>query len=191
MPLATAALPLWMHLSLMDECRFRVEQAVIASGAEPDRDMARRMKLYALDHVQELPEPFGYSPTKFLDTEKVAGLLVALLQSSLKSPAATECLEATHRRGKNLAVLISSYWHSRDPSSPRPWGRLLGATGTWAHWAADNPDFERRGVAGVFSSLCGRTNGPERAVWSRLGIIGRLTAIGAFETSRLTNENAS
>jgi hypothetical protein len=44
--LATAAVPLWMHLSLMDECRFRVEQALAASGAEPDRDMARRMKLY-------------------------------------------------------------------------------------------------------------------------------------------------
>lgn len=30
-----------------------------------------------LDHVQELPESFGYSPTKFLDTEKVAGLVLA------------------------------------------------------------------------------------------------------------------
>ena len=45
--LATAAVPLWMRLSLMDECRFRVEQALAASGSKPDRDVARRMKLYA------------------------------------------------------------------------------------------------------------------------------------------------
>jgi predicted ATPase/DNA-binding winged helix-turn-helix (wHTH) protein len=45
--LATAAAPLWMRLSLMDECRSRVERALAALGAEPNRDMTRRMKLYA------------------------------------------------------------------------------------------------------------------------------------------------
>jgi predicted ATPase len=45
--LATAAVPLWMRLSLMDECGSRVEHALAALGADPDRDMARQMKLYA------------------------------------------------------------------------------------------------------------------------------------------------
>jgi predicted ATPase/DNA-binding winged helix-turn-helix (wHTH) protein len=45
--LATAAVPLWIRLSLMDECRSRVEQALAALGPDPSRDMARRMKLYA------------------------------------------------------------------------------------------------------------------------------------------------
>ena len=30
-----------------------------------------------LDHVQEVPEPFGASPAKILDTEKVPGLVLA------------------------------------------------------------------------------------------------------------------
>jgi predicted ATPase/DNA-binding winged helix-turn-helix (wHTH) protein len=45
--LATAAVPLWVHLSLMDECRSRVEQALALLGTEPREDAARGMKLYA------------------------------------------------------------------------------------------------------------------------------------------------
>jgi predicted ATPase len=45
--LATATVPLWTHLSLMDECRSRVEQALAAVSAEPSRDTRREMKLYA------------------------------------------------------------------------------------------------------------------------------------------------
>ena len=36
-----------MHLSLMDECRSRVEQALAVLGAEPNRNASRGMKLYA------------------------------------------------------------------------------------------------------------------------------------------------
>ena len=43
--LTAAAVPLWMHLSLMEECRRRVEQAVAALGAEANRDSRREMKL--------------------------------------------------------------------------------------------------------------------------------------------------
>lgn len=45
--LTTAAVPLWMHLSLMDECRSRVEEVFAAPGAEPSRDALRAMKLRA------------------------------------------------------------------------------------------------------------------------------------------------
>ena len=45
--LATAAVPLWVHLSLMDECRSRVEQALAVLGTEPREDAPRGMKLYA------------------------------------------------------------------------------------------------------------------------------------------------
>ncbi len=43
--LTVAAVPLWMHLSLLEECRDRVERALSTSGA--DRDARRDMKLYA------------------------------------------------------------------------------------------------------------------------------------------------
>jgi len=45
--LTAAAVPLWMHLSLLDECRSRVEQAVAVLSAGKDGDPCREMKLYA------------------------------------------------------------------------------------------------------------------------------------------------
>jgi predicted ATPase len=46
--LTAAAVPLWMHLSLMEECRGRVEQALAALGAPgASRDARREMQLHA------------------------------------------------------------------------------------------------------------------------------------------------
>ena len=45
--LTAAAVPLWMHLSLMDECRGRVERALAAIAAGASRDARREMKLHA------------------------------------------------------------------------------------------------------------------------------------------------
>jgi predicted ATPase/DNA-binding winged helix-turn-helix (wHTH) protein len=45
--LTTAAVPLWMHLSLLEECRGRVEQALAALGPRAGREVRREMKLQA------------------------------------------------------------------------------------------------------------------------------------------------
>jgi predicted ATPase len=45
--LTAAAAPLWMHLSLPEECRGRVEQALAARGLGERRDARREMKLHA------------------------------------------------------------------------------------------------------------------------------------------------
>jgi predicted ATPase/DNA-binding winged helix-turn-helix (wHTH) protein len=45
--LTAAAVPLWMHLSLVAECRSRVEHALAVFDAEASRDAPRGMKLYA------------------------------------------------------------------------------------------------------------------------------------------------
>ena len=45
--LTAAAVPLWMHLSLMAECRGRVERALAALGAGANCDARREMKLHA------------------------------------------------------------------------------------------------------------------------------------------------
>jgi hypothetical protein len=45
--LTAAAVPLWVHLSLWDECRSRVERALSAVGAAAKPDARREMKLYA------------------------------------------------------------------------------------------------------------------------------------------------
>jgi predicted ATPase/DNA-binding winged helix-turn-helix (wHTH) protein len=45
--LTAAAIPLWMHLSLMEECCGRVEQALAAIAAEAGRDARCEMRLHA------------------------------------------------------------------------------------------------------------------------------------------------
>jgi predicted ATPase/DNA-binding winged helix-turn-helix (wHTH) protein len=45
--LTAAAVPLWIHLSLLDECRSRTEQALAVLSAGEDRDPRREMKLHA------------------------------------------------------------------------------------------------------------------------------------------------
>jgi predicted ATPase/DNA-binding winged helix-turn-helix (wHTH) protein len=44
--LTAAAVPFWMHLSLLDECRGRAEQALAAGKIGDGRDPLREMKLY-------------------------------------------------------------------------------------------------------------------------------------------------
>src|SRR5260221_7784043 len=43
--LTAAAIPLWMHLSLMEECRGRVERALAAIAADANQDERRAMQL--------------------------------------------------------------------------------------------------------------------------------------------------
>jgi predicted ATPase/DNA-binding winged helix-turn-helix (wHTH) protein len=45
--LTAAAIPLWMHLLLIEECRGRVQRALAAIAAGADRDARREMKLHA------------------------------------------------------------------------------------------------------------------------------------------------
>ena len=47
MAVTAASVPLWMHLSLMEECRARVEQALASLMPGSSGDLRRRMKLYA------------------------------------------------------------------------------------------------------------------------------------------------
>jgi predicted ATPase/DNA-binding winged helix-turn-helix (wHTH) protein len=45
--LTAAAVPLWMHLSLLDECRGRAEQAIAVLSSGEHQDLRREMKLHA------------------------------------------------------------------------------------------------------------------------------------------------
>ena len=44
--LTIAAVPLWLHLALIEECRHRVEQALASLGQREDRDKRREMQLF-------------------------------------------------------------------------------------------------------------------------------------------------
>src|SRR3979490_167393 len=62
--LTGAAVPLWVHLSLMEECRGRVEQAL--SGPAESRDARRNMQLYA-----------ALGAARFLTTGACPGMVAA------------------------------------------------------------------------------------------------------------------
>jgi predicted ATPase len=70
--LTAAAVPLWAHLSLLEECRGRVERALAALGVGANRDARREMKLHAalggpLIYTEGAADPkFGAAWTKAL-----------------------------------------------------------------------------------------------------------------------------
>ena len=69
--LTAAAVPLWMHLSLLEECRGRVERALAALAAGASRDTRHEMKLQAalgasLIYIRNGPET-GAAWTKALE----------------------------------------------------------------------------------------------------------------------------
>src|SRR5689334_5376781 len=70
--LTAAAVPLWMHLSLIEECRSRVERALAALAAGANRDTRREMKLHAalaasLYYTRGIVPEIGAARTKALD----------------------------------------------------------------------------------------------------------------------------
>ena len=61
--LTAATVPLWTHLSLLTECRARVEQAIASLGDQVPADPRRDMRLYlALGHALVHTRGRGYGP---------------------------------------------------------------------------------------------------------------------------------
>jgi predicted ATPase/DNA-binding winged helix-turn-helix (wHTH) protein len=76
--LTVAAVPLWMYLSLMEECRGRVERALAAIAAGAGRDARREMKLLAalaasLSYTKGAVSEIGAAGTKALEIAESLG----------------------------------------------------------------------------------------------------------------------
>ncbi len=76
--LTAAAVPLWMHLSLMEECCGRVEQALAAIAAGAGRDARREMQLHAaltasLRYTRGAVSEVGAAGTKALEIAESLG----------------------------------------------------------------------------------------------------------------------
>jgi predicted ATPase/DNA-binding winged helix-turn-helix (wHTH) protein len=76
--LTAAALPLWMHLSLMEECSGRVERALAAIAAGAERDARREMQLHAalaasLMYTKGAVPEVGATGTKALEIAESLG----------------------------------------------------------------------------------------------------------------------
>jgi predicted ATPase/DNA-binding winged helix-turn-helix (wHTH) protein len=106
--LATAAAPLWMRLSLMDECRSRVEQALATLGADPSRDTVRRVKLY------------GALATSLNFTR---GQVQETVEASRNALAAAEKLDDTEYRLQALYGLWNGYVTRGDVTAAMDFAR--------------------------------------------------------------------
>jgi hypothetical protein len=126
--LTAAAVPLWMHLSLLEECRGRVEQALAAVAAGAGRDAQRKVKLLAalgtsLVYTGGAVPEIGAAWTKALEIAESLGDT----EYQLRSLFGLWCLS------------LRQQWASRrsDPGSTVPslnhakliWRRLPGISG--------------------------------------------------------------
>jgi predicted ATPase len=147
--LTAASVPLWVHLSLMEECRGRVEQALASptpgsNGPGPGGDLRRSMKLYAalgLSLMQTKgPARAGAAWTKALelagsldDTEYQLRALWGLWVCALSSGEYRTALALAHR------------FCSLAATQPDPVDLLIGdrMIGTPLHYLGDQTNAGR------------------------------------------------
>jgi predicted ATPase/DNA-binding winged helix-turn-helix (wHTH) protein len=146
MTLAVAAVPLWMHLSLVTECRARVEQAIAHLGPQVPSDPRRDMRLFlALGHTflhsRDIESPsMNVALTKALelaenvdDTEYRLGAMFGLYAYRLNT--------GDYRGALALAETFRTVAaKTADPSDALVGGRLIGVA---LHILGDQPAARR------------------------------------------------
>jgi predicted ATPase len=144
--LTAGALPLWMHLSLLEECRGRVEQALAALGAGASGDARREMKLHAalgvsLIHIRNPAGPeVGAAWTKAL--ELAEGLDDAEYQ--LRSLQGLWIFHNASSRHRVALALAERFW-ILAANRPDPNARLLAdwLIGVSQHYLGDQTSARR------------------------------------------------
>lgn len=124
--LTAAAIPLWMHLSLMEECRGCVERALAAIAAGAGRDARREMQLYnalatSLMYTRGAVSDTGAAETKALEIAERLGDAEYQLRSlwGLWNFYTTSGLH-------QLALTLAQRFHALAASRSDPNDRLIG-----------------------------------------------------------------
>jgi predicted ATPase/DNA-binding winged helix-turn-helix (wHTH) protein len=140
--LTAAAVPLWMHLSLLDECRGRVEQALTNLDAGVSRDARRQMKLHAAlgaslnySSGETAPEA-GAAWTKALEIAECLGDAEYQLRS-LWGLWVFHTASGRHR----VALTLAQRFHTLAANRSDPGDRLVGERliGASQHYLGDQP----------------------------------------------------
>jgi predicted ATPase len=139
--LAAAAIPLWMYLSLIGECRGRVDRALAAIAAGAGQDARREMQLHAalavsLMYTRGAVSEIGAAWTKSLkiaesleDTEYRLRSLFGLFTSNINSGQHGVALTLA-QRFRTLAATRS------DPNDRLIGERMIGIS---QYWLGDQP----------------------------------------------------
>jgi predicted ATPase len=151
--LTAAAVPLWMHLSLLDECRSRAEQALASLAAGMSRDPRREMKLHAalgaslnFTRGETAPETGAAWTRAFEIAESLDDAEYQL--RSLRGLWAFDNARGRYRVGLALA----QRFHTLAGNRSDPGDRLLGEQmmGASQHYLGDQPE-ARRHLERVFA----------------------------------------
>jgi predicted ATPase/DNA-binding winged helix-turn-helix (wHTH) protein len=143
--LTAAAIPLWLRLSLMEECRSRVEQALAALETGAGRDARREMKLHAalgssLIYTSGTVPEVGAAWTRALElAERLDDAEYQL--RSLWGLCFFQTASGRHRAALALAQSFRTVAEKR----PNPNDRLIGERllGVSQHYLGDQPSARR------------------------------------------------
>ena len=131
--LTAAAVPLWMHLSLMEECRGRVEQALAVIAAGAGRDTSREMQLHAalgasLMYTKGPMPETGAAWTRALELAESLGD-VAFQLSALWGLSFYRSISGEHRTELALAQRFCDLAaRGIDPADLRVGERMMGTS---------------------------------------------------------------
>ena len=146
MPLTAGAVPLWMHLSLLDECRGRGEQALAALAAGADRDARCEMKLHAalggsLIYARGTVAEIGAAWTRVLELAESLDDGEYQLRSLL-GLWFFQTASGGHRAAMALAQRFVTLAEKQpDRNDPLIGGRLIGVS---QHYLGDQSSARRR-----------------------------------------------
>jgi len=145
-PLTAAAVPLWMHLSLMEECRGRVEQVLAALGPGASRDRRREMKLHAalaisLRYTRGAVPEIGAAWTRVLELAERLDDAEYQLRSLLGL-----CFSQTASGGHRAAMALAQRFGTLAEKQPDRNDLLIGdrLIGVSQHYLGDQSSARRR-----------------------------------------------
>jgi predicted ATPase len=142
----TAAVPLWMRLSLLEECRCRAEQALAALGAGASRDARLEMKLHAAVGASRIYSRGAAGPETSLAYTRALEIAESLDDAeyrlrSLWGLWAYHSASGRHR----VALELAQRFHASAAERPDLNDRLIGEgmIGVSQHYFGDLPSARR------------------------------------------------
>src|SRR5260370_36078585 len=142
----TAAVPLWMRLSLLEGCRGRAEQALAALGAGASRDARPEMKLHAAVGASLIYSRGAAGPETSMAYTRALEIAESLDDAeyrlrSLWGLWAYHSASGRHR----VALELAQRFHASAAERPDPNDRLSGEgmIGVSQHYLGDLPSARR------------------------------------------------
>ncbi len=144
--LTTAAVPLWMRLSLLEECRGRAERALAALRSGASRDVRHEMKLHGAVAASLIFSRGPASPETSVAYTRVLEIAESLDDAEYRLRALWGLWAHHTASGRHRAALeLAQRSYALAAERPDPNDRLSGerAMGTSLHYLGDLPSARR------------------------------------------------